>query len=431
MKRSNQLCGALCFAASSLVALTGWARDTAGPDIPRRTRAPSTSLNHAAPPKPPVAATPAPQPSAPPAAQPPVAPPPPAQPSAPPAAQPPVVPPPAAPASAPATAQPPVVPPPAAQPSAPAAGQPSAPARVTPTAPVAAAGDAELAKQYYERGAEAFAAHENADAIRYFGLAAQIVPSSKLRYNIALAYDEMGDTGRALAEYRAYLRQEAGAEQLEDVQGRVRELEARLAVLGVQQLSVLSSPPGATVRVDDHAVGITPWSGELVPGRHRVTLELAKHEERSVDVELPATRATELRFDLPEQPAPPAEKRTPSGWGRVSPLTWSFLGVGAGAISGGIAFELSRAESSERAGRASSSADAAEARGSADAKQMASLTLLGFGSAFLIGGGILMAIDLGDDTPADADPGEQRSDTARIGLPCVPGFCGVTAQGRF
>jgi hypothetical protein len=200
----------------------------------------------------------------------------------------------------------------------------------------------------------------------------------------------------------------------------------------VQQLSVSSSPAGATVRVDDQILGVTPWSGELVPGRHRVTLELARHEGRSTDVELPADRATELRLELSEEPERLPEKPAPAAWRRITPLAWSFLGVGVGALSGGIAFELSRAKSSERAGRASSSTEAAEARGAADAKQMASLTLLGFGSAFLIGGGILMALDLRDSaSDPGAGDGENRERTARIGLPCVPGFCGVMAQGSF
>lgn len=310
----------------------------------------------------------------------------------------------------------------------------SAPPAATTDTPMPSAGDAERAKRYYELGAEAFAAQRNADAIRYFGLAAQIVPSSKLRYNIALAYEEMGDTGRALAEYRAYLRQEAGAEQQSEVQGRVRELEARLAALGVQQLSVSSAPPGATVIVDERAVGITPWSGELVPGRHRVMLELARHQGQSAEIELPAGQSTELRLELSAEPDPPKEKPPLAGWKRITPLTWSFLGVGVGALSGGVAFELSRAQSSERAGRSSSSLGSAQAQGAADAKQMASLTLLGFGSAFLIGGGILLALDLGANSTelADADSDEKpRSPSARIGVPCVPGFCGVTARGHF
>lgn len=293
--------------------------------------------------------------------------------------------------------------------------------------------DAERARYYYELGAEAFAAQRNADAIRYFRLAADIVPSSKLRYNIALAYEEMGDTGRALAEYRAYLRQEQSSEQLAEVLGRVHQLEARLATLGVQQLSVLSSPPGATVRIGEQPVGVTPWSGELAPGLHEVTLELSGYAGQRSEVALPAHESAELRLELSPRPAEQPPKPEPAAWGRIEPLTWTFLGVGLGALSGGLAFELSRATSSDRAGRASSSVDAAEARGAADAKQMASLTLLGFGSAFLIGGGVLLALDLADGplAAAEAASAARSRFDASLGLPCVPGFCGVAARGRF
>ena len=77
----------------------------------------------------------------------------------------------------------------------------------------------------------------------------------------------------------------------------------------------------------------------------------------------------------------------------------------------------------------------ATTRGAADAKQMASLLLLGFGGAFVIGGGVLLALDLGDDGPSH---GETAGETARattptatLRVPCGQEFCGVLAQGRF
>jgi hypothetical protein len=115
----------------------------------------------------------------------------------------------------------------------------------------------------------------------------------------------------------------------------------------------------------------------------------------------------------------------------VQPLTWTFLGVGAGAVVGGLAFELSRAKSSERAGRSDSPLEAAEARGAADAKQMASLLLLGSGTAFLIGGGVLLALDLtgaGENPPSST---QSLMLSARISAPCALGFCGMVAEGSF
>ena len=117
--------------------------------------------------------------------------------------------------------------------------------------------------------------------------------------------------------------------------------------MGVQQLSITSEPPGATLRVDGDLVGVTPWAGELAPGPHRVRLEHGGHEPREAELTLAAEHAGDLHVSLPALPVAPVEQ--PSAWTRIQPLTWGMLGVGAGALVGGLAFELSRASSSERA----------------------------------------------------------------------------------
>jgi len=290
-----------------------------------------------------------------------------------------------------------------------------------PSDPAALA--AERAKQLYSLGAEAFAAQRNAEAIRYFRRAAELVPSAKLTYNIGLAYEEMGDAGRALTEYRSFLLQEPEGELVGEVRGRISSLERRLAETGVQQLSVLSEPAGATVFIGGRAVGVTPWAGELTPGPHDIELRLEGHRPHALRVSLPSDRSAEVQLPLAPLP-PPAPTPVPSGLAKVSPLAWTFLGVGAGALVGGVAFELSRASSSADAERADTPLAAAEAQGAADAKQMASLLLLGFGGAFTIGGSVLLALDL------SAEPAPNAGE-AQLALPCSAGFCGVVAQGNF
>jgi len=118
------------------------------------------------------------------------------------------------------------------------------------SAPAEPPGDlTEQAKQLYLLGAEAFAAQRNADAIHYFRQAERLVPNAKLTYNIAPAYDEMGDTGRALSEYQAFLAREPDSLHRDEAQSRIAALELSLAALGVQQLRVASAPSGATLRV--------------------------------------------------------------------------------------------------------------------------------------------------------------------------------------
>jgi tetratricopeptide (TPR) repeat protein len=317
--------------------------------------------------------------------------------------------------------------------AAPALARPAPPTRAAASARPVPAERAEQAKQLYALGAEAFAARQNSEAIRYFRRAAAIVPSAKLTYNIALAYEELGEAGRALTEYRAYLRQEHAAEPDPEVLARMRKLEQQLAAHGVQQLIVLSRPPGATVRVGEQAVGVTPWSGELAPGSYQVNVDLPGHAPRRAEVALSPDQATEVELEL--SPRPPVKPAAPDILEprHVTPLAWTFLGVGVGAIAGGVAFELSRATSSDRAGSASSELGAAEARGAADAKQMTSLVLLGFGSGFLIGGGVLVALDLTRQAPRKKPSTQSASARLHtsIGLPCTPGFCGVVSQGSF
>jgi tetratricopeptide (TPR) repeat protein len=291
----------------------------------------------------------------------------------------------------------------------------------------------EQAKQLYLLGAEAFAAQRNADAIYYFRQAERLVPSAKLTYNIALAYDEMGDTGRALREYRAFLVREPSSVHREEAQSRSAKLELALAALGIQQLRVASDPPGATLRVEDEVLGVTPWAGELTPGLHHLRLERAGYRVHETQVTLSAQHAADVEVTL-QQPA--QEAKAPSALARIAPLSWGFLGVGVGALAGGLGFELSRASSSDRAGRASSAEAAARAQGAADAKQMASLLLLGAGGAFVIGGGVLLVLDLERDpngVPAagSSHSARDKGSAASVRLPCSRDFCGVLSEGRF
>jgi tetratricopeptide (TPR) repeat protein len=295
----------------------------------------------------------------------------------------------------------------------------------------AAPDDAERAKELYALGAEAFAAQRNADAISYFQRAAELVPSAKLTYNIGLAYEEMGDTGRALRQYRDYLRQEPDGGTRQEVEARIAMLEQRLLTTGLQQLSVTSEPAGAVVRIGGRAVGLTPWAGELTPGPHEVELTLAGHSSERARVELAPERSSELALKLAPEPERAASEGSPSRWSRVSPLTWTFLGVGAAAVTGGVVFELSRQSSSDEASRADTPLAAAEARGAADAKQMASLLLLGFGGGFLVGGGVLLALDLSEAGTSAGSPAPGTSPASAATLACQPAFCGLLAHGRF
>ena len=311
--------------------------------------------------------------------------------------------------------------PPAAEPAA-TPGRPTADAEPPP------ADLTEQAKRLYLLGAEAFAAQRNADAIYYFRQAERLVPSAKLTYNIALAYDEMGDTGRALHEYRTFLVREPTSLHREEAQARIATLELALAALGLQQLSVTSDPPGATLQVGAEVVGVTPWSGELTPGLHRIRLEHKGYKAHDAEVALPAGHAADVQVALLSQPA--GEEKRASALERIQPLSWSFLGVGVGAIGGGLGFAFSHAASSDQASHASTPEAVARAQGAADAKQMASLALLGAGGAFVVSGAVLLVLDLNRDT-SSVPSATSTAAAAPLSLPCARNFCGLVTQGQF
>src|SRR5690606_29128491 len=130
------------------------------------------------------------------------------------------------------------------------------------------------AAQRYEQGVQAYQEGRHKDAIDLFLEADALSPSSALSFNIARAYEKIKDSSNALRWYRDYLRREPDAEDAEAVNELIEHYEQVLEQKGVQQVTVLSEPEGATVRLDGRPVGVTPWTGDLAPGQHEVALSL-------------------------------------------------------------------------------------------------------------------------------------------------------------
>ncbi|HEY3494626.1 MAG TPA: PEGA domain-containing protein, partial [Polyangiaceae bacterium] len=175
-------------------------------------------------------------------------------------------------------------------------------------APAPAAPDAETklaeAKARYEQGVEAYAAGRFKDAVDLFLEADRMSPSAPLSFNIARAYEKLGDDSGALRWYRDYLRRSPDAPNAKAVEELVLRYEARLARKGVQQLTVMSEPTGATVAVDQKPVGVTPWTGDLAPGAHRVDLTMRGYSDATREIELASDRAQDLSVPLLVAPEP-------------------------------------------------------------------------------------------------------------------------------
>lgn len=202
----------------------------------------------------------------------------------------------------------------------------------------------------YEQGARAYAEGNYLAAAELFLDAHHAFPTAKLLFNAGKAYDRAGSPSSALSYYRDYLRQKPEEADRAEVSARVAELEASLAARGVQQLSVLSDPPLATVVLDGRAVGVTPWTGETWPGQHRLSVERGDRKPSESLIEVLPHRAEDFRVTL--EPAakyaatlPESSRKMPAATGGPSALTWAILGTGTAALGAALFVEMANQNS--------------------------------------------------------------------------------------
>jgi tetratricopeptide (TPR) repeat protein len=168
-------------------------------------------------------------------------------------------------------------------------------------APVRKATTAEeqaVAMRRFAEGQLAFERRRYEDAIERFVQADHVATSPAFAYNIALAYERIGDVAQALRWSREYLRREANASDRADIEASIRLYERRLADRGLQQVTITSSPDGANVMVDGEPVGVTPWTGEIAPGPHIVDVLLPGREAVRRAFDLDAESSADVHIDL-------------------------------------------------------------------------------------------------------------------------------------
>jgi hypothetical protein len=98
-----------------------------------------------------------------------------------------------------------------------------------------------------------------------------------------------------------------GAEQSVDfVMGKTKKVNLMPSGGGPGKLDIASDPRGARVYLDGAQVGITPYSGEVLAGKHVLALELDGYIREEREVEFHFGRDVEQRFQLKQLPKEPA-----------------------------------------------------------------------------------------------------------------------------
>jgi hypothetical protein len=301
------------------------------------------------------------------------------------------------------------------------------------------------AKTRYEQGVDAYKKNRFKDAIDLFLAADHLAPSAPLSFNIARAYEKIGDDSGSLRWYRDYLRRDPNAKNAADVKKIVGDLEQVLAKKGVQQLTVLTSPPGATVAIDGRPVGVTPFTGEFPPGGHQVDFSLRGYADAQQQVDLSASESRDVMVHL-ERSADPAAAPTSAAAPSVTPTPppapipttptysdipasgpkfgiwpWVTMGAGGAVLGGSLVAELSRRSAESDAKKEPTQIGYQTKLDSMQKRQTTARILAGVGGALVVVGGTLLVLDLG------SAHGTQK---VTVGLSLEPTGYGLWAGGQ-
>jgi tetratricopeptide (TPR) repeat protein len=303
-------------------------------------------------------------------------------------------------------------------------------------------------KARYERGAEAYAAGRYKDAIDLFLQADALAPSAALSFNIARAYEKISDDAATLQWYRDFRRRAPDAKNGPEVDQRIQQLEGVLASKGVQQLTVLTSPLGATVIIDEQPVGITPFTGQFAPGPHKVVLSLRGYADTERKVELAAERAQDLNVPLVPTRSQPGVPSAPGDAGAASTGStsqsgqpadrpsgprfgiWPWVGIGAGAavLGGALGVEIARRSAEQDAEEDQTQVGYKEKLDTMKSRQTTARVLAAVGGALFITGGTLLVIDL---TSRKQEALRARVRPRHATLDCSADGCALTLEGQF
>lgn len=160
--------------------------------------------------------------------------------------------------------------------------KPARPAAGTPSA-------VDRAKRHYQRGSEAFDVGRFDEAIKELEESYRLSGESVLLFNIAKAYEKLGDLEEAIRHYRDYvdLTGNLSDEDKAEVAKTVQELETKRRD-SLPELTIRTRPEGAKVYVDTKArvAGQTPFSDKFEPGEHTLWVELKGFEEVKKEIKL-------------------------------------------------------------------------------------------------------------------------------------------------
>ncbi len=192
--------------------------------------------------------------------------------------------------------------------------------------------------------------------------------------------------------------------------------------------------------IDDRPVGVTSWTGELLPGSHRVTLKLDDYESASQVFELRADRSLDVTVPLtakgpgstpvvPVAPEPPPSLRhddvpPPTSPSALVPIGVTTAALGLCSFGVAIGLEVGRAGAENAARKAPIQIDAQSHVTTMQNDQLGARIAAGVGGGLVVAGGAMLAVGL-------AMRPSKGKGTPSVSAFCVPGTCAAAVAGTF
>lgn len=168
------------------------------------------------------------------------------------------------------------------------------------------------ADAHFKQGVQLFKQGAFEGALVEFRKAHELVPDSRVQFNIGRACAELRDAACALVAYRSYL---ASADQL--APERVSEVRAEIARLEplVGSVHVTTSARGAALSIDDVALGPAPLAEPVLVnvGRHRVSARLADGTGDARVIEVASGEQEQVILTPEAKTDSPAARPQPAG----------------------------------------------------------------------------------------------------------------------
>ncbi|MGV3625556.1 MAG: PEGA domain-containing protein [Archangium sp.] len=132
---------------------------------------------------------------------------------------------------------------------------------------------AQTARSLFDEGTALYAKGQFANAALKFEASFAVRPVPVTRFNIARAWEQAGETLKAIDAWQGWLAMSPSSPQRPEAEAALETLGGKLAKLGVQAVTINSLPLGARVFIDGVAAGVTPRTVELTPTRHLLRIE--------------------------------------------------------------------------------------------------------------------------------------------------------------